>query len=187
MDGCLRRTSMDIPGTDGRGGPTEAKVMVGGDEVSVSFDPGHLLAHADDFTLSWPEILDIIGVSLDSIDPRAGLVHAGFTQEDVVGMTGVTTLDSDDSPFWGYRPGRDVPSHLIVGTKVATREICVWGEWLSPDRFDLWTCYPGGPAPREIHDPDLALEDIDASIAFWSVHAIIIDGDAADSALTRSH
>jgi hypothetical protein len=177
---------MDIPGSDGSGQPSEAVAMVGGDEVVVSFDAGHLLAHADDFSLSWSEILDVIAVSLESIEPRAGVVHAGFMQEGVVGMTGVATLDGSDSSFWGYRPGRDVPSHLIVGAKGATREICVWGEWLSHDRFDLWTCYPGGPAPREIHDPDLALTDIDASIAFWSVHAIIIDSSTADAASTRS-
>jgi len=170
---------MDIPGTDA----VEVMLVIGEDDVAVSFDAGHLVAHADDFTLSWDQVLDVIAASLDRSDTRAGVVHAGFLQSGVVGRTGVVTVGSSDQSFWGYRPGRSVPSHLIVGTKEATREICIWGAWLSPDRFDLWTCYPGGPAPREIHDPDLALDDIDASIAFWSAHAIIIDSSAVDAAL----
>jgi hypothetical protein len=173
---------MDIPAIDGNGGHAEVTVLVGGDDVSVSFDPGHLAAHADDFVLTWQEVIDGIAASLEHSTPRVGVVHAGFPSQRVVGVTGVVEVGTGSAAFWGYRPGRTIPSHLIVATKVETREMCVWGEWLSPQRFDLWTCYPGGPAPREIHDPALDLDDIDASIAFWSVHAIVIAGTVADAA-----
>jgi len=43
------------------------------------------------------------------------------------------------------------------------------------DRFDLLTCYPGAAAPREIHDPEIPLDEIDDAIAFWSGHALVVD------------
>lgn len=168
---------MDIPGIDGGDGPTEVLLNVGGDPVVMLFDAGHLAAHADDFTLSWKEALDAIAGALGRHETRVDVVHDGFVQASEVGLTGVVTVGPDDSSFWGYRPGRNVPSHLIAGTKVATRDLCVWGEWLAPDRFDLWTCYPGGPAPREIHDPEIGLDEMDEAIAFWSGHAIVVDRD----------
>lgn len=171
---------MDIPGNDGGDGPTEVTLTVGKDQIVMVFDTGHLAAHTDDFTLSWQETLDAIAAALSRCETRVGVVHDGFVQPSAVGMTGVVVIGPDDSPFWGYRPGRIVPSHLIAGTKVETRDLCVWGEWLTPDRFDLWTCYPGGPAPREIHDPEIEPHQIDEAIAFWSVHAIVIDQDRID-------
>lgn len=171
---------MDVPRVDGGGGPTEVVLRVEGGPVVVLFDAEHLMAHADDFALSWQGMLAGIAGALGRSDTREGVVHDGFVQASVVGFTGVVEVESGDSSFWGYRPGRDVPSHLIDGTKVATRDLCVWGEWLAPDRFDLWTCYPGGPAPREIHDPEIGLDEIDEAIAFWSVHAIVVNPDRVD-------
>ncbi|MEA3502495.1 MAG: hypothetical protein U9R47_06945 [Actinomycetota bacterium] len=171
---------MDIPATDGGEGPTEVLLNVGDDPFVMLFDAGHLAAHADDFVLSWGEVLDAIADALSRRGTRAGVVHDGFVQARPVGLTGVVAVGPDDSPFWGYRPGRTVPSHLIAGTKVATRDLCVWGEWLAPDRFDLWTCYPGGPAPREIHDPEIGLDEVDEAITFWSAHAIVVDRAHAD-------
>ncbi len=168
---------MDIPGVDDRGRSTEVLIMVGEDHVVLSYSPGHLSAHVDDFTLSWPELLDAVGDSLNRCGTRQGPVHEGFGQKSEVGRTGLVKVESGDPSFWGVRSGRTVPSHLIVGTKVITRELCVWGEWATPDRFELLTCYPGGPAPREIHDPEIGLGQIDEAIAFWSVHAIVVDAD----------
>jgi len=153
----------------------DALLSVGGESVTMQYEPGHLEAHADDFAVSWQELLDLIGSGLESSDERVGVVHEGFTQERVVGVTGVVAITSDDSSFWGCRPGRTAPSHLISGTKVPTKQLCIWGEWLAAHRFNLWTCYPGGPAPREIHDPDIAVDQLDESIAFWSAHAIVVD------------
>ncbi len=168
---------MDIPGVDGRDGSTEMLIKVGEDDVVLSYSPGHLAAHGDDLTLSWAELLDAIGDSLNRCGTRQGLVHEGFGQRSEVGWTGLVKVEAGGSSFWGYRPGRTVPSHLIVGTKVITRELCVWGKWAERDRFELLTCYPGGPAPREIHDPEIGLDQIDEAIAFWSVHAIVVDAD----------
>ncbi len=168
---------MEIPGADSGDKPNEVLLDVGGDPVVVQFDAAHLMAHADDFTISWNEALHGIAGALGLRDTRTGVIHDGFVQANEVGLTGVIDVEPGDSSFWGHRPGRSVPSHLKVGTKVATRDLCVWGEWLAPDRFDLWTCYPGGPAPREIHDPEIGLDEIDEAIAFWSIHAIVVDGD----------
>jgi len=166
---------MEIPGVEGGDKPTDVLLDVGDESVVVQFDAAHLMAHADDFTISWNEVLDGIAGALAGCDARTGVVHDGFVQAREVGMTGVVAVEPGDSSFWGYRLGRNVPSHLIVGPKAPTRDLCVWGEWLAPDRFDLWTCYPGGPAPREIHDPEIGFDEIDEAIAFWSAHAIVVD------------
>ena len=171
---------MDIPGIDGGDGLTEVLLDVGEDPIVVQFDATHLMAHADDFTISWQQVLGGIAGALARCDVRVGVVHDGFVQASEVGMTGVVTVEPGDLSFWGYRPDRNIPSHLIGGTKVITQDLCVWGEWLAPDRFDLWTCYPGGPAPREIHDPEMGLDEIDESIAFWSTHAIVVDPNRVD-------
>ncbi|MEA2023384.1 MAG: hypothetical protein U9N79_03725 [Actinomycetota bacterium] len=168
---------MEVPGTENGDGLAEVLIMVGEDRVIMSYDPGHLSAHAEDFALSWSDLLDAIGHSLNRCGAREGLVHEGFVQESEVGWTGLVGVEAGDSSFWGYRQGRTVPSHLIVGTKVPTRELCLWGEWVTRDRFELLTCYPGGPAPREIHDPEIGFDQIDEAIVFWSAHAIVVDGE----------
>ena len=76
--------------------------------------------------------------------------------------------------FWARRRGRTLPSHLIVGSKVATRDLCVWGFWTTQETFVLHTLYPGRVSPREIHDPELPLDHLRASLAFWTTHAIVV-------------
>ncbi len=178
---------MDIPRSHDAGGVSEMTVVVGGDPVVVAYDPDHLAAHAADFAMSWSEVAAAIAASLDRSGTRVGTVHDGFIQPAEVGVTGILTVGSDDGAFWGYRPGRTIPSHLIAGEKEPTRELCVWGEWVAPDRFELWTCYPGGPAPREIHDPEIALDQLDEAIAFWAVHAIVVDPDEAEAMRRPAH
>jgi hypothetical protein len=168
--------TLQIPETPDGGATSEVVVEVGGDRVVVSYDAGHLAAHADDFAISWRELVRAIVRALGSNEARTGVIHEGFTQAGMVGRTGVVAVEPGGSAYWGYRPGRTIPSHLVAGAKVETRRLCVWGTWASRDRFDLWTCYPGDPAPREIHDPDIQLDEIDEAIAFWSVHAIVVDG-----------
>jgi hypothetical protein len=169
--------TLQIPGLSGGDMTSEVVVEVGGDRVVVSYDAGHLAAHAGDFAISWQELVRAIARALGSREARTGVIHEGFSQPGVVGRTGVVAVEPGGPAFWGYRPGRTVPSHLVAGAKVETGRLCVWGTWASRDRFDLWTCYPGDPAPREIHDPDIQLDEIDEAIAFWSVHAIVVDGD----------
>ncbi len=166
---------MDIPGTHDGDAMTEVPITVGKDRIVMSYSAGHLSAHLDDFTMSWSNVLDAIGDSLNRCGTREGLVHQGFVQDRQVGRTGLVAVKSGDASFWAYRSGRTIPSHLVVGEMAATNEICVWGEWTASDRFELLTCYPGGPAPREIHDPELELDEIDEAIAFWSDHAIVVD------------
>lgn len=171
---------MDIPGIDDGDGQTEVQITVGEDRIVMSYNANHLSAHIADFSLSWPDVVDAIGDSLNRCGTRQGLVHEGFVQKIEVGLTGLVEVERGDPSFWGYRPGRTVPSHLIVGTRVITRELCVWGKWVTRDRFELLTCYPGGPAPREIHDSELGLDQIDEAIEFWSTHAIVVDSGWAD-------
>jgi hypothetical protein len=168
--------TVEIPRRRGAGGSSEAEIIVGDEPVIMTYDPDHLIAHAADFTISWSELLRAIGDALDHAPFRDGDVHEGFAQSGVVGVTGVVTVEPHDAAFWGYRAGRSTPSHLVVGEKAATHELCVWGSWSASNRFDLLTCYPGAPAPREIHDPEIGLDEIDDAIAFWSVRAIVVDG-----------
>ncbi|WP_143559083.1 hypothetical protein [Alkalispirochaeta americana] len=121
---------------------------------------------------------------LSSISPahRQGWVHASYEYPRFAGVSGLREVPPDGSAsFWGYRNKRTIPSHLCEGEKSLTREICLWGWWDSPC-FVVHTLYPGAKAPREIHDPDLTLQEIAGAIEFWRVHAIVVEkGDWSES------
>ena|GEM_PF-1882573 len=153
-------------------------------------DPSHLEAHRDEFARPVEEILEelrpLVAASrptgLQSVaaaddtapppeDPR--WLHADWELGEPTGRTGLRTVPPDGSEsFWGYRRGRRIPSHLCLGRRDPTHAVCLWG-WWTDDAFVIHTIYPGVTAPREIHDPEIALDALPAAIEFWRTHAII--------------
>ncbi|MBN2628851.1 MAG: hypothetical protein JXA95_19460 [Spirochaetales bacterium] len=142
-------------------------------------DPDHLEAHIPDFFFGLDEILAGISRRLASIPYREGSFCETLEWDVPVGLTGLKYLEEKESrDFWGYRKGRTILSHLIIAEKRETTSLCCWGAFESSELFRLHTCYPGRPAPREIHNPHVPPEEMKTSVDFWSRHAIIVsEGD----------
>ncbi|WP_028974431.1 hypothetical protein [Spirochaeta cellobiosiphila] len=144
----------------------------------IDFD--HIDAHASDFVVPLNELLSDIEERMDNWashqkDTQEALwFHDDLYLDKDCGYTGLGTVDrADTKSFWAYRKNRSIPSHLMLGDKVLTSTLCLWG-YLLEDVFYIHTLYPGQKAPREIHDPQLKLEEIDESLQFWTKHAIIV-------------
>jgi len=138
-------------------------------------DEGHLRAHVDHFSVPLDRALGWARDELAARPERSGWSHFDFECPEVVGVTGLKVVEPGRSgDFWARRRGRTLPSHLIVGEKKTTRDLCVWGFWDDEATFVLHTLYPGKVAPREIHDPELPLKDLPAALAFWTTHAIVV-------------
>ncbi len=152
------------------GTTTTAVVTVNGRDVTVTFDETHLLAHVEDFFVPWEEVLR---VAATAVDPSTrGMSIATVNVGRPVGRSRLVALDTSDQAYWGFRPGRIRPSHLIACEPRPTHLVTAWGEWTDANTLVLHTVFPGPSAPREIHDPDLPLDEIDASIEFWTTHAL---------------
>ena len=137
-------------------------------------DEGHLRAHLDHFLVPLDRALGWVRDQLATVSPQ-GWAHFDFKAPVAVGFTGLRKIRPwTPGDFWAPRRGRTIPSHLIVAEKRLTKFLCVWGFWDDPGTFVLHTLYPGRVAPREIHDPELALADLPAALRFWSRHAIIV-------------
>lgn len=95
------------------------------------------------------------------------------------GLRGVSPGNAagEGDSFWAYRAGRRIPSHLCLGERELTSWVCLWG-WVEPGVFVIHTIYPGRKAPREIHDPELALSQLSEAIEFWRTHAIVTEEGA---------
>jgi hypothetical protein len=144
-------------------------------ELSIRFrDEGHLKAHLDHFAVPLETALGWVKEQLSSRTDRSGWAHFDFACPGTAGVSGLKTLGADDKAFWARRRGRTIPSHLLLGDKVPTDRLCVWGYWESPSAFVLHTLYPGVVAPREIDDPELHDEDRPAAVAFWTRHALLV-------------
>lgn len=148
-------------------------------------DASHLDAHRDEFARPVAEILEelrpLAATRRPSTDEiRKALtegpgpeLHADFELAGLVGESGLREVAPDGSQsFWGYRPGRSIPSHLCRGEREPTSRVCLWGRW-ELDAFVIHTLYPGRAAPREIHDPEIGLDELPGAIEFWRRHAII--------------
>lgn len=166
--------------------------MITPEEKPIVFrwrDESHFAAHSDDFIVDPQDMLNALSIMLprqltrEQRVPQSGEeIIYGFHMPQTVGYTGLRELDSENAAFWAFRKGRTYPSHLILGEKALTNELCLWGQ-MQDEHFLIHTLYPGSPAPREIHDPQLPIEDIDRSIDFWTKHAIIIsEGDFFETA-----
>jgi hypothetical protein len=144
--------------------------------ISISFrDEEHLKAHAEHFIVPFDRALEWARTYLEASPGRTGWEHFDFKAPQKVGMTGVKTLRPwTRGDFWARRRGRTLPSHLIAGSRRATRRLCVWGFWKDEGTFVLHTLYPGRVAPREIHDPELPLSELPTALRFWTRHAIVV-------------
>jgi hypothetical protein len=140
-------------------------------------DPGHLEAHKAEYLVALDELLGYARQGLQERLAKPGLWESFVVKcPVVVGRSGLKRLwPWTKGAFWAPRAGRTIPSHLIRGKRRKTRNLCVWGVWQNTDVFLLHTLYPGKPAPREIHDPSLKLEDVQESVQFWLQHAIITE------------
>ncbi|MFW5694707.1 MAG: hypothetical protein ACOC47_01030 [Alkalispirochaetaceae bacterium] len=161
---------------------------MGSDEQTNDFawrwrDPSHLDAHRSEFFLPPQQVLELLRPLVAPLrpDPMENArgeadelpFHEDFELDVVVGESGLREVAPDGSQsFWAYRLGRTIPSHLCLGDRVPTKKVCLWGAWKG-SVFVIHTLYPGRRAPREIHDPQIRLEDLPAAIQFWSTHAII--------------
>ena len=154
-------------------------------EVEITpADESHFKAHEAELEISRDEVFDTIRKELDTLRSGREPGDRYFSGSEVrsfvrcsrpVGLSGLKRIRPwTRDHFWDYRPGRSIPSHLCRGRRIRTRDLCFWGRWDSNERFVLHTFYPGRPAPREIHDPEITLEELPASIRFWTRHAIIV-------------
>jgi hypothetical protein len=158
------------------------------DITIVIADPTHLAAHEPDFILQLEAALELVRRKLTDTEPVFGcLISDGILADSPVGRSGLAELDDQGRTglfgghrrsFWGYRRQRSIPSHLIEGKKESTNSLCFAGWWVTSAEFRLHTLYPGTPAPREIHDPEISLDELDEAVRFWSRHAIIVDSGA---------
>ena len=148
-------------------------------------DPDHLEAHLNEFARPVEEILaELLPYIAPLRAKRGSRLHRDWELSSPTGYSGLQEVPPDGSQsFWGYRRGRTIPSHLCLGTRTLTRNICLWG-WWEDEAFAIHTLYPGTTAPREIHDPDLAPSDLPHAIEFWRTHAIITEEGAYTLALT---
>jgi len=138
-------------------------------------DRAHLEAHLGDFRVPLETALDWARSRLEESACRSGEERLEFRVPRLVGMTGLATLRPwTRGAFWARRRGRTIPSHLIVGRKRPTWWLCAWGAWQGENTFVLHTLYPGRTAPREIHDPEISVEELPRALGFWTRHAIIV-------------
>ena len=149
-----------------------------------------------------PRLLDLADETPRPLPDRAGpgtgerhWVHQDWELREPVGWTGLRRVEpSSTDSFWAYRTGRTVPSHLTLGERELTNSLCLWGWWESEPMppaaissatasrerptFVIHTVYPGRVAPREIHDPEIDLEELPRAIEFWRLHAIVTERGA---------
>jgi hypothetical protein len=136
-------------------------------------DESHLQAHEHELNLSREEAFDLIARELDA-RPGSGEVRRSVRCRRVVGTGGLKRVRPwSNASYWDYREGRSIPSHLVVARRRRTRHLCFWGRWIDGVTFEVHTYYPGKVAPREIHDPEIALEELKRSVRFWARHAIV--------------
>jgi len=140
----------------------------------VPADESHFEAHLHEMGISQEEVLSLITTELER-HPRQGELRLAVKCPRIVGTGGLKRIFPwNRRSYWAPRRGRTIPSHLIVARRKPTRFLCFWGEWVNPETFRLTTYYPGKPAPREIHDPEISMEELSVAVRFWSRHAIIV-------------
>ncbi len=147
----------------------EHTVVVSDGTVRLKINARHHEAHADAFLLPFEQVVRFVA---QNIIGTTGPIHRVISCAESIGLSGLIRIKPGDAAFWGRRPGRQTVSHLVVAPPQPTHELCLWGAWEADGVFRIDTIYPGGAAPREIHDPDLPTDQVDASIEFWSRHAL---------------
>lgn len=140
--------------------------------ITVRVDQAHVAAHADDLEVTVQELCAFFEANL--VPRRVGPLSISGECPGVIGRSRLLST-SGSGAWWGFRANRTVPTRFIAGEPMPTRLLTAWVEWLAPSELRLLTLYAGGPAPREIHDPELSELDRDASVRFWSAHALAAD------------
>jgi hypothetical protein len=135
----------------------------------MKVDWAHLAAHAADWSVPVEGLLQRAEQLLDSVGetPEARV----WVAEAPVGRSRLVALGPGQRSWWGLRPGRSTWSHLTHGEGRPTCSCTAWGV-REGGALRLLTLHPGAPAPREIHDPQISAEELPASLAFWSRHAL---------------
>lgn len=73
---------------------------------------------------------------------------------------------------YGCRPGRSYESRLCRMFERKTRLVTVIAGPHSNLPCVLYTAFGGPPSPKEVNDPTLKPEEREASVEFWSRHAL---------------
>jgi hypothetical protein len=133
---------------------------------------GHLNAHADDFLLPLEDVLARVQAAITHDAPIGAAIAVYLTAETPLGWSRCVRAEGRRT-WWGYRPDRSIPSHLAAGDREAVCVVTAWIRREAEDQATLITVYPGGPAPKEIHDPSLSEADRPEAEAFWTAHALI--------------
>ena len=133
---------------------------------------GHLAAHADDFLVPLDEVLTRIKADIPSDTPIGVAFRLVIRSDRPLGRSRCVPA-AGRRTWWGFRTGRQVPSHLSAGEPAAVSVLTAWLRRDDADNVALLTVYPGEPAPREIHDPEMPEHEREASIAFWREHALL--------------
>ena len=133
---------------------------------------GHLNAHADDFLIPLDEVLARVRAAIPSDAPIGTPTAVYLTADTPLGWSRCVHA-AGRRTWWGYRPDRTLPSHLAAGDREAVTVVTAWIRRDSEDQVTLITVYPGGPAPKEIHDPSLNEAERPEAEAFWTMHALI--------------
>jgi hypothetical protein len=150
--------------------------------VGLLIDRQHLQAHRGELLAEEGELWSRVAAAIRG---SSGAICRVLEFDRDVGLSRLIRLEPGHQPFWGRRPGRAFPSHLVVAERAPTRHLTVWGRWRDEGSFQVSTVHPGVPTPREIHDPGLALEDLPQSLAFWSAHALAVDGHVREDGSVR--
>lgn len=135
-------------------------------------DDGHLAAHADDFLVPLDDVLARVRAAIPADAPIGTPFSVVVQAEQPLGRSRCVPT-AGRRTWWGFRPGRSIPSHLAAGEP---EDVSVITAWLCRDDADNATVtavYPGLPAPYEIHDPDMPEAERPVSAAFWRDRALL--------------
>jgi hypothetical protein len=78
----------------------------------------------------------------------------------------------EEEVFYAKRTGREWVSRLVPCVPRMTRTLTVVAGPYDGNPCVLYTCYGGPPAPKETNDPYLKDSEREASVKFWSEHAL---------------
>lgn len=141
--------------------------------MNITLPPdGHHATHAADLFIPLDEALRLISARI----PVDAPLHTPFcvvarTTEPLGTSRCVPTAGKH--AWWDYRPGRPTPSRFVAGNPVPVAVLTAWLRRESAETATLLTLYPGEPAPREVHDPELRELERHDSHEFWGTHALI--------------
>ncbi len=133
---------------------------------------GHLAAHLDDFLIPFDAVQRLVVDAIPDDAPFGVPFCVVVRSSAPVGRTRCVPIDGRRT-WWGFRADRALVSHLASGEPEVTNVVTAWLRREGKAEAHLLTVYPGEPAPRETHDPQLTAAERAASHAFWRDHALL--------------